>query len=54
MKPEDLKLVELLQIDEEAGAIHFKNRRMLIFDADAMGLLRHELIEGLGVAAARK
>ncbi|MFL6274205.1 MAG: sigma 54-interacting transcriptional regulator [Blastocatellia bacterium] len=54
MKPEDLKLIELLQINEAAGTIYFKNRRMLIFDADAMGLLRRELIEGLGVPGARK
>jgi transcriptional regulator with GAF, ATPase, and Fis domain len=54
MKPEDLKLVELLQIDEEAGTIYFKNRRMLLFDADAMGFLRRELIERLGVASVRR
>jgi two-component system, NtrC family, response regulator HydG len=54
MKPEDLKLIELLQINEAAGTIYFKNRRMLIFDADAMGLLRRELIERLGVSGARK
>jgi two-component system, NtrC family, response regulator HydG len=54
MKPEDLKLIELLQIDEEAGTIYFNNRRMLIFDADAMGFLRRELIERLGLPGARK
>lgn len=54
MKPEDLKLIELLQINEEAGTIYFNNRRMLIFDADAMGFLRRELIERLGVPGARK
>ena len=53
MKPEDLKLIELLQINEEAGTIYFNNRRMLIFDADAMGFLRRELIERLGVAGAQ-
>ncbi len=54
MKPEELSLFELLQIDEAAGTIYFKNRRMLIFDADAMGLLRKELIEHLGVGLARQ
>src|ERR1044071_6701234 len=53
IKPEELKLIELLQTDEAAGTIHFKNRRMLIFDADAMGLLRKELIERLGEEVAR-
>jgi len=54
MRPEDLKLFELLQIDEDAGTIHFKNRRLVIFDADAMGLLRKELIESLGIERARR
>src|SRR5262249_34870274 len=48
MKPEDLKIIELLQIDEQRGTIQFENRRMLIFDADAMGLLRKEMIDALG------
>ncbi|HKP85963.1 MAG TPA: XylR N-terminal domain-containing protein, partial [Blastocatellia bacterium] len=54
VKPDELKLFELLQINEEAGTIHFKNRRVLIFDADAMGMLRKELIESLGVERAFK
>jgi two-component system response regulator HydG len=54
MQPEELKLLELLQADEEEGSIYFKNRRMLIFDADAMGFLRKELIGSLGVAHARR
>src|SRR5437867_4636519 len=54
MRPEDLKLFELLQIDEEAGTIYFKNRRLVIFDADAIGLLRKELIESLGIDRARR
>ncbi len=54
MQPEDLKLLELLQANEEAGTVYFKNRRMLIFDADAMGFLRKELIGILGIAAARR
>src|SRR5258705_13682665 len=49
----ELKLLELLQADEETGVIRFKHRRMLIFDADAMGLLRKELIETLGLERAR-
>jgi hypothetical protein len=41
-------LLELLTIDEATGTIQFKHRRMLRFDANAMGLLRKELMEMLG------
>jgi len=44
MKSGELKLLELLKADKESGVIRFKHRRMLIFDADAMGLLRKELV----------
>src|SRR5262245_46358554 len=54
MRASDLKLLELLKADEESGVIRFKHRRMLIFDADAMGLLRRELIETLGLERARR
>jgi len=40
MKPEELKLFEFLECNEKLGTIRFKNRRMLIFEADAMGHLR--------------
>src|SRR5262249_61688343 len=54
MNPNELKLLELLKADEESGVIRFKHRRMLIFDADAMGLLRKELVETLGLERARR
>ena len=54
MNPGDLKLLELLPVDDAAGTLHFAHRRMLLFDADAMGLLRKELIETLGLARARR
>ena len=54
MKSRELKLLELLKADEESGVIRFKHRRMLIFDADAMGLLRKELVETLGLERARR
>ena len=54
MTPNELKLFELLKIDEGAGAIHFGHRRMLVMDADAMGFLRKELIASLGIARARR
>ncbi|PYV88092.1 MAG: sigma-54-dependent Fis family transcriptional regulator [Acidobacteria bacterium] len=54
MNPDELKLLELLKADKETGVIRFKHRRMLIFDADALGLLRKELIETLGLERARR
>ena len=53
MTPDRIHLRDLLDVDEDAAALHVHNRRMLLFDADAMGLLRKQLIEGLGVDAAR-
>ncbi len=54
MKPEELKLFEFLECNEKLGTIHFKNRRMLIFAADAMGQLRKELLETLGFDRTRR
>jgi transcriptional regulator with PAS, ATPase and Fis domain len=45
--------MELLELEPEKGSIRFKNRRMLLWDADAFGNLRRELIESLGVESAR-
>ncbi len=53
MKAVDLQLLELLDTRPERGSIEFKNRRMLLWDADAFGHLRRELIESLGTAEAR-
>ncbi|MBI4747606.1 MAG: sigma 54-interacting transcriptional regulator [Acidobacteria bacterium] len=49
-----MKLLDLLKIDETAGTIHLNNRRVLLIDADAFGLLRKELIETLGMIEARR
>jgi two-component system response regulator HydG len=54
MSPSDPKLFELLKADEAAGTIHFEHRRMLLLDADAMGLLRKELIGTVGLDRARR
>jgi two-component system, NtrC family, response regulator HydG len=54
MNPDELKLLELLKADVETGVIRFKHRRMLIFDANALGLLRKELVETLGLERARR
>jgi hypothetical protein len=48
MNSSEFKLLELLKADEESGVIRFKHRRMLIFDADALGLLR-SLKQQLGI-----
>jgi DNA-binding NtrC family response regulator len=53
MTPDRIHLRDLLDVDEDAGTLHIRNRRVLLFDADAMGLLRKQLIDGLGVDAAR-
>jgi DNA-binding NtrC family response regulator len=54
MKPHDLKLFELIRADDEAGTLHLKNRRVLLIDADALGVLRKELITGSGMHEARR
>jgi two-component system response regulator HydG len=48
------RLLELLNFDPNEGAIRWKHRRMLLHDADAMGLLRRELVEGLGQPGAKR
>jgi transcriptional regulator with GAF, ATPase, and Fis domain len=47
-------LLDFLRFDGAEGTIRWKHRRMLLLDADAMGLLRRELINMLGSAAARR
>src|ERR1044071_1024528 len=54
MNPDEIKLLDLLKIDEAAGTIYLKNQRVLVFDADAIGWLRKELIDILGFEAARQ
>jgi two-component system, NtrC family, response regulator HydG len=49
----DLDLRELLAFDPAGGVIRFANERVLLFDAVALGLLRRELIETLGLTGAR-
>ena len=53
MKAEELRLFELLDSRIEEGVIAFHNRRMLLYDADAMGILRRELVDTVGRPAAR-
>ena len=53
MRPADLDLKELLQFDQNGGVLRFANERVLLLDAVALGILRRELIETLGLAGAR-
>ena len=54
MRATDLDLRELLSYDPEGGGIiRFGEQRVLLFDAVALGLLRKELIQTLGLAGAR-
>ena len=53
MRADDLDLKELLQVDPAGGILRFAQERVLLFDAVALGLLRRELIETLGLTGAR-
>jgi two-component system response regulator HydG len=53
MRAVDLDLKELLQFDQNGGILRFANERVLLLDAVALGLLRRELIETLGLSGAR-
>ncbi|HEY7723723.1 MAG TPA: XylR N-terminal domain-containing protein, partial [Anaeromyxobacteraceae bacterium] len=53
MRLENLDLDELLELDPRGGMIRFSGQRALILDAVALGLLRRQLVESLGWAAAR-
>ena len=53
MRATDLDLRELLQFGPNGGVIRFGMQRTLLFDAVALGLLRKELIETLGLTGAR-
>ena len=53
MKVADLDLRELLSFDPHGGVIHFGGERAVIVDVVALGLLRLELIQTVGMAAAR-
>jgi two-component system response regulator HydG len=53
MRAADLDLHELLQFNPKGGILRFANERVLLLDAVALGLLRRELIDTLGLTAAR-
>ena len=54
MRASDLNLRDLLEFDEGGGVIRFAGRRALVMDAAALGILRRELIDTVGLAAARE
>jgi two-component system response regulator HydG len=49
----ELDLRELLSFEPKGGLIHFAGQRALLMDAVVLGLLRKELIETVGMTAAR-
>jgi len=53
MRAVDLDLRELLSFEPGGGVIRFGGERVILFDAVALGLLRKELIDNLGLTAAR-
>ena len=53
MRATDLDLRELLSFEPKGGILRFGSERALLFDAVALGLLRRELIETLGITGAR-
>ena len=53
MRVEDLDAKELVEFDAGAGEIHVAGQRAILIDATAMGMLRKELVEQIGLEAAR-
>ena len=53
MKATDFNLSTDLTFNPEAGITSFRGNRLVILEADAVGLLRHRLIEEFGTARAR-
>lgn len=49
----DLALPELLDLPASGGVIRFAGERAVLFNAEALGLLRRELVEALGMSGAR-
>lgn len=53
MRARDLDLRELLEFPPKGGVIRFAGDRALLLNTVAMGLLRRELVDTMGAAAAR-
>jgi hypothetical protein len=53
MKATDFNLAADLKLNPDAGIAMFRNSRLVIMDAGALGLLRHDLVKELGEEKAR-
>lgn len=53
MKARDLDPGALLHLDPHAGRLYLHQRRVLIMNADALGMLRKDLISNLGLERAK-
>lgn len=53
MKASDFNMQSDLKFDLATGITSFKDTRLIIFDANAIGLLRQKIIENIGLAQAR-
>jgi hypothetical protein len=53
MKATDFDLARDIKFNLETGITQFFNTRLLIFDADAIGLLRQEILDKVGWEATR-
>jgi hypothetical protein len=49
MNLNDLNLLESLRADEAAGTLHFKKQRVVLLDANFLGLLRKKLVTVYGL-----
>jgi len=54
MKATDFDLAKDIEFSMETGITRFRNSRLVILDADALGLLRQSLVEALGWEGARR
>lgn len=53
MKATDFNLSKDIVFNFEKGMTSFKNTRLVVFDADAIGLLRHSIFKELGLEKTR-
>lgn len=54
LKATDFNLKEEMQFNVQTGITTFRGSRLAIFDTNALGLLRHNVIESLGVKEAKR
>ena len=52
-RPQDIQLADLLEFSPDRGRIMLEDYRMVMFSAAALGCLRKELIETVGMDEAR-